>query len=119
MSGLQSVAFSTALLPDEVHELGAGSSIGAKKTQYVASHHVAALFLNAARHHAEVLRLDHDGDAFRLQNSLYCVCDLNRQSLLNLHSACEHVRNSSELRQPYDLPIRNEAMLACPKNGNI
>ncbi len=65
------------------------------------------LLLDAAHHHAQVLRLDHHRHAQRLERLLDAVADLDRQPLLHLQPARIGIDHARDLRQADDLAVRN------------
>src|SRR6478735_11051145 len=62
----------------------------------------SAGLLHSAERHAEVLGLDHDADAARLERFADPPRDLRREALLDLQAARVQVDDAAELRQPDD-----------------
>ena len=94
---------------DERKELLAHLFVGAERSEHRGGDHLAVLLLDAAHHHAEMLRLDDDADALRLRLGHDGVCDLLCHALLNLQAAREHVDDAGELRDAEHLALRDVA----------
>src|SRR2546428_11765706 len=71
---------------DESHELGAGLGIGLEDAQDATGEDPTVLLFDAAHLHAEMIGLDHDGDADRLEGFLQALGDLTRHPLLPLQA---------------------------------
>src|SRR6266513_5982802 len=65
------------------------------------------LFLYTAHDHAEMLRLDDDGDAARMDLFIDGFRDLRRQPFLNLQAAREHIHEALNLAQADDAAVRD------------
>ena len=59
----------------------------AKASVHSARHHSGAVFVDPARRHASMRRLNDDSDTFRAQDLLDDVCYLGGEAFLNLKSA--------------------------------
>ena len=70
---------------------------------------VDAGLVHAARGHALVRRLDHHGDAARLQHFLHGVGDLGRELLLDLQALGEGIDHARELADADHALVRQVA----------
>lgn len=61
----------------------------------------------SSHHHAEVISLDDDGDAFGFQRLLECIADLLREALLGLESPCKHIDDTRDFAQAENFLSRN------------
>src|SRR5207249_9881329 len=82
---------------DESHELGAGLGIGLKDAQHTAGENPTVLLFDPAHLHAEVIGLDHDGDADRLEVFLEALGDLTRPPLLHLQASAVALHRARHL----------------------
>jgi hypothetical protein len=88
----------TVPAPQQDHELGARPWIIDEASAYARSHRVAVLLLNTAHHHAEVTRLDHDGNAERSECVLERLGDLHGESFLDRTCRCRSWAPSALMR---------------------
>ncbi len=90
-------------MPYQFQKLHPRFGIGAHTAQHGAGRHAGPLFFHAAHHHAQVLGLDHNADAFRTDFFVQHLGDLLGQALLNLQAAGKHLDdagNSSQITGP-------------------
>ena len=86
---------------DEAHGLGSGGRV-AQLAAHGAGDGLGAALAHAAHRHAQVLGLDHDDDAARVEVLDERVGDLRREPLLHLRAAGEDVDEPGQLGQPRD-----------------
>src|SRR5436190_11409335 len=96
-------AYGRLATEDEAHRLTPGGDAVAELPAYGGRDRPGPLLAHAADRHAQVLGLDDDDDAARLQPVLECIRHLARQSFLHLWPAREQVDQPRELRQAGDL----------------
>src|SRR4051812_15868387 len=90
-------------------ELLTGAGIVADEPVQRRGDRAGAGLLHPAQRHAEVLGLEHDADALRLELIAQPSGDLCRQSLLHLQVAREQLDDPRKLRQPDDAVARQVA----------
>src|SRR5690606_439496 len=78
----------------------------------------ASGLLHAAITHAEMLALQNDCDALRVQSVVNGVCDLGGELFLHLQSFGECVNHAGDLGQPDHLAVRNIAHMRLADEGN-
>ena len=71
-------------------------------------------FMDAARRHALMRRLDHHGDALGLQNMLDAIGDLRAHLLLHLQAARIGIHHAGELGDADHLAVRQIADMGAP-----
>src|ERR1043166_9389884 len=92
---------------EESEKLRARPGVLLERTQEARSLHGGILFLHATHHHAEVLRFDHNGYASWMKRLHQRIRDLNREVLLDLESAREHVDDARDLGETNHLSVGN------------
>src|SRR6185295_15079496 len=100
---------------DERHELLTGLEPVAEVAEHAARHHDRVLLFDAAHPHAEMLRLDDDADALRVDRVHDARRDLGRETLLHLQAAGEHLEEPRELAQPEDAVARDVGDVRLPE----
>src|SRR2546423_2755332 len=78
-----------------------------ERAEQAGSLHERILFLHATHHHAKMLGLDDNRDAYGPQRFHQRISDLNSQVLLDLETAREHIDDPSNFGETNDFAIGN------------
>jgi thymidine kinase len=88
-------------------ELLARPLIGPEQAPHRARDRLRVLLLDAAHHHAEMIRLDHDADAHRSKHLVERARNLLGEPLLHLQPTREDFDDSRQLAEAVDLAVRD------------
>lgn len=91
---------------DELQELGP-CSLALESADEVARHGDGILLLHAAHRHAQMLCLDDDGNAKRMQGFVDGVLDLCGEAFLHLQTARVGFNDAGYLAETCDVAIRD------------
>src|SRR5262252_8716914 len=96
-----------ASLPNQVHEFGTSFLPGSKRPEQRARDDHGVLLFYAAHPHAQMFRLDYDGDTQRIELVHNNRRNLIRHPLLNLKAPRIDVYQAGELGNADDLVMRD------------
>src|SRR5260370_31382041 len=90
---------------NQAHELGARLGISLEDAQHTAGEDAAVLLFDAPHLHAQVVGLDDDADADRLEEFLQALGDLPRHPLLHLETPAVKLDQAWQLAEADQPPL--------------